>query len=335
MSIQHLLAELRNLDVKLWIEDDKLRYNAPQGVMTRDRLTELAGRKAEIMEWLNSTVQSSRIELPPVQPVARDKALPLSYAQQRLWVVSQFAPDDPNYNMPLAIRMEGRLDHGALVKALNEIIRRHEILRSSFLSIRGQAQQVIDPNPDLDLDMQDLRAVNPALRSQEVDRLQREYAEQPFDLSKGPLLRTRLLQIEDESYVLLITMHHIISDGWSIGVLFGEVGALYNAFKQGLPSPLSDLQIQYADYAAWQRAYLKDAIFDVQLGYWKKNLLNLPVLQLPTDRPRTQVQTSHGATELLHIPKNLSRALGEFSKSEESTMFMTLLAAFAIVLMVK
>jgi len=272
---------------------------------------------------------ASGLETPPIVPVSRDGDLPLSFAQQRLWFLDQLAPGNLFYNIPMAVRLKGRLDVAALERSLNEIVRRHEPLRTTFETVRGKPVQVIAPELILPLPVVDLTDLPEAEREVEAQRRAQEEVRQPFDLAEGPLLRAQLLKLDEEDHVALLTMHHIVSDGWSMGVLVREIAALYGAFSAGKPSPLPDLPIQYADFAHWQREWLQGEVLETQLDHWKQQLSDSPpVLELPTDRPRPAVQTSQGATQSFTLPKGLSESLKTLGREERATLFMTLLAAF-------
>ncbi len=267
--------------------------------------------------------------------ILRRKALdhyPLSFAQQRLWFLQQLEPGDTSYNIPQVIRLEGALDVGALRKALGAIVARHEALRTTFAVVDGDLVQVIVPTLSVELPTEDLSDLPESEREAQAQRLAREEAQRPFDLERGPLLRTKLLRLEEAEHVLLLNMHHIVSDGWSMGVLFRELGALYEAFCEGNPSPLAKLPIQYADFAVWQRQWLQGEVLDEQLSYWRRQLADVPTLQLPTDRPRPPMQTHRGARQSLVLSESLSEALKELSRREGVTLFMVLLAAFQALL---
>ncbi|MGB9179571.1 MAG: condensation domain-containing protein, partial [Pyrinomonadaceae bacterium] len=268
-----------------------------------------------------------------IAPVERSASCPLSFAQQRLWFMHLLEPASPAYNLPSAIRLEGPLDLAALRQTLDEVISRHEVLRTSFALVEGQPAQVISPALTLNLPSVDLRDLRETERETEVRRLISQEAQRPFDLSSAPLLRTTLLRLQEAEYVLLLTMHHIASDGWSMGVLVREVAALYEAFTQSRPSPLAELPIQYADYAIWQRKRLQGQMLEQQLNYWKQQLSgDLPVLELPVDRRRPQRQSFRGAQQWLKLPVQLQATLKELSRREGVTLFMTLLAAFQTLL---
>jgi amino acid adenylation domain-containing protein len=270
--------------------------------------------------------------LPPLRPVPRTGNVPLSYAQQRLWFFEQFQPETSVYTQATAVRLSGELDVEALRRTLSEIVARHEVLRTTFAVVAGEAIQVIGPPADLPLPVTDLGHLPDDEREAEV--LARAAAEtaRGFDLERGPLLRLGLLRLGAREHVLLFACHHIVSDGWSIGVFLSELSALYPAFRAGLPSPLPALPVQYADYAAWQRAWLQDEVFDRQLAYWRNQLADLPILAVPTDRPRPAVQSFRGATLTFDLPADLSEALAALSRREGVTLFMTLMAAFQALL---
>ncbi|WP_141753450.1 non-ribosomal peptide synthetase, partial [Duganella sp. HH101] len=269
----------------------------------------------------------------PMVPVGRDAAMPLSFAQQRLWFLDQFEPGSAFYNIPAAVRLNGQLDVMALQGALNEIVRRHEALRTSFASVDGTPVQVIAPELQLALETTDLSDLPHAEREAKAQWLVQDEAHTPFDLSTGPLIRARLLRMSDSEHIVLLTMHHIVSDGWSIGVLVQEVAALYGAYVQQQPSPLPELPIQYADFAHWQRQWLSGQVLQQQLDYWQGYLTGAPaLLTLPTDHPRPVHQTHRGATQPLTLSATTTAALNALSRQKQSTLFMTLTAAFNVLL---
>jgi amino acid adenylation domain-containing protein/non-ribosomal peptide synthase protein (TIGR01720 family) len=274
------------------------------------------------------------VQAPPLVRVPRGGGeLPLSFAQQRLWFLDQLEPESPFYNMAAVVHFLGSLDVSALEQSLREVVRRHEGLRTTFLGVDGRPRQIIAEEPSLTLPVIDLSALLSTAQEAERRRLTAEEGEQPFNLAKGPLLRTKLLRLSDTEHVLLLTMHHIISDGWSTGVLVREFTALYEAFQAGKPSPLPELPLQYADFAVWQRQWLDGEVLEAQLAYWKRQLGGeLPILELSTDRPRPAMQTFRGAVELVSLPKDLCKALTALSQREGVTLFMTLLATFQLLL---
>jgi amino acid adenylation domain-containing protein len=258
---------------------------------------------------------------------------PLSVGQERLWFLDQLEPGNPAYNIPAAYHITGRLNVAALERSLGEIVRRHEILRTTFPILDGQPVQVISPDVDLMLPQVDLRELTVTEREAEVQRWATQEAQQSFDLARGPLLRVRLLRLSECEHVFLLTMHHVVSDEWSVGVFMRELAALYGAFSTGKPSSLPDLPIQYADFAAWQRRWLQGAALESQLGYWRQQVGDsLPMLQLPTDRPRPPVQTYRGAKQSLELPESMGDELKALGEREAATLSMTLLAAFKTLL---
>jgi amino acid adenylation domain-containing protein len=268
-----------------------------------------------------------------IMPVSRQGELPLSFAQQRLWFLDQLEPGSPFYNIPSAVRLNGPLDVPVLERSLNEVVRRHEVLRTTFTVSEGQPRQIIAPELRLSLPLLDLQNLAPTEQEAEGRRLATDEAQRPFDLASGPLMRGSLLRLDEQEYVLLLTMHHIISDGWSMALLLREVTLLYQAFSKGEASPLAELPIQYADFAHWQRQWLQGAELEEQLAYWKRQLDGSPpLLELPTDRPRPAMQGYRGATHSFILPAQLSSALHALSQSEGVTLFMTLLAAFKTLL---
>jgi hypothetical protein len=231
------------------------------------------------------------------------------------------------------VRLSGRLDAGALERTLTEVVRRHEVLRTYFAEVEGEPVQVIAAAAPLELPVTDLSSMKEEEREAEVKRLRAEEARRPFNLKEGPLVRAKLLRLSEGEHVVLLTMHHIVTDGWSIGVLIREVAALYEAYTQGLESPLPELELQYADYAAWQRGWLQGEALEQQLGYWRKQLGGkLPVLELPTDRPRPAVQTFRGSHATFTLRHDVAEGVRELSRREGVTPFMTLLAAFQVLL---
>jgi amino acid adenylation domain-containing protein len=269
---------------------------------------------------------------PPMVRVSRDEELPLSFAQQRQWILDQLDPGSSSYNIPTAIRLHGQLDVAALERTFTEIVNRHESLRTNFAVVGGRPVQVIRPAQPVTLRITDLRAFEETERDAEARREVIAEAKRSFDLARDVLLRASLIRLEDDHYVLACTMHHIASDGWSIGVLVKELTTLYTAFRANEPSPLPELPIQYADFAHWQQTWLQGEVLEKQLDYWKRQLDQVPPLLLPTDRPRPAVQTFPGSAEVVILNKDLTRQLKALSQREGGTLFMVLLAALKTVL---
>ena len=270
--------------------------------------------------------------LPQVEEADEVAIFPTSFAQQRLWFLDQREPHSAAYNVPAAFRILGDIDVEALERSFSEVVRRHEVLRTTFRIVKGYPMQCIAPARDVTLPITDLRGLEPADRREQERRLITEEAWRPFNLARGPLIRAKLLQTGDAEHVLLMTQHHIICDERSDGVFMRELIAAYEAFAEGRKPNLPELPIQYADFAQRQRAFLLDGALEDQLRYWREKLADLPLLQLWTDRPRPTSQTFSGASEPVELPAELTNALEGLSKSEGATLFMTLLTAFKALL---
>ena len=265
------------------------------------------------------------LSVPPIQPRTQREQLPLSFAQERLWFLYQLEGPSATYNMPEAIRITGDLDIQALQQALSEIVRRHEVLRTSFQTVNGTPIQVIYPKVAINVNVVDLQQLEATERETVLQQQAQQEAITPFDLEIAPLIRCSLLRISTREYVLLLTMHHIVSDGWSMGVFIQELSTLYQAFCAGEPSPLPELPIQYADFAIWQRQWLSGEVLESQLNYWQQQLQDAPeLLQLPTDRPRPNVQTYRGNTVSFTLNPDLIEKLQNLSRESGTTLFMTL-----------
>jgi amino acid adenylation domain-containing protein/thioester reductase-like protein len=339
-TIEEFLSYLCSQDIKLWAEGDacggqsqRLRCNAPKEALTPDIKAELAARKAEIIAFISQANQALKSISESIQPVPRLGNIRLSFAQQRLWFFSQLEPNSSAYNISIAIKLTGKLNIAALSKSMAEIIQRHEILRTRFTVVDGEPIQVIGNGENFTFPVIDLQALAKEQKQQEVLNLAALEAQKPFDLVQGTLIRASLLQLSETDHVVLLTMHHIVSDGWSMGIFIKEISALYTAFSQGQPSPLPKLPIQYVDFAVWQRQWLQGEVLNNQLNYWKQQLSgNLPVLELPTDCPRPAIQSYRGATKSFVLSSSVTAALKKLSQQEGVSLFMTLLAAFKVLL---
>ena len=291
--------------------------------------------EAPTVSALSAAVTAARREaalpLPPLAPVPRGARLPLSFPQQRLWFMDRLAPDVSTYNMPFAGEVHGPLDVAALAASLMEVVRRHEILRSRFFEVDGQPwQEIVAPGP-FPLPLIDLAALPEERRRPALARLGREEAGRIFDLGRGPLLRARLIRLAAADHVLLLTQHHIVSDGVSGEILQRELSALYVAALTGEPSPLPEQRIQYGDFAAWQRAW-PEAVLEGQLAYWRQTLAGLATLEVPTDHPRPPVLTFKGRTEPVVVPAAAGAGMGSLARGQRVTLFMTFLAVWQAVL---
>ncbi|NVJ19217.1 non-ribosomal peptide synthetase/type I polyketide synthase, partial [Myxococcus sp. AM010] len=278
-------------------------------------------------------MRASAPQLPALRPVPRDGNLPPSFAQQRLWLIDQLQPGGSQYNLPGAVRLEGALDTEALRRALEYLVRRHEPLRTCFVMRDGDPLQVIHPATDQALPLKDLTGLPQDDREAEARRLAATEAGQPFDLSAGPLLRTLLLKLDAELHVLVLTMHHIVSDGWSLGVIVREVAAAYDAFAQGRSPALPPLPIQYADFASWQRQWLQGKVLTAQVDWWKEQLAGAPqVLDLPTDKPRPTQRSQFGELHPIHLPQDVVAPFLALARQAGGTPYMALLAVWQVLL---
>ncbi len=289
---------------------------------------------AEFAQWVEQALRENE-EIPIIPSlIARERPeeIPLSYAQQRLWFLSQLEPESTAYLASRTLKMRGSLDVPALERSLQELICRHESLRTTFAERAGQPVQVIHQRSRASLPMIDLQGLQQERRVAEARWLASQEAQRPCDLVWGPLLRTSLLRLGSQEHIFLLTLHHIITDGWSNEVLVREFATLYQACVDGLSSPLAPLLIQYADYALWQREWLQGEMLEAQLAYWRKQLANVPSLALPTDYSRTSGHTYRGAVLSLALPEELSQRLITLSQQEAVTLFMLLLTAFQVLL---
>jgi len=330
MSAEHFLAGLEDQGIRFWLEDDRLHFDAPAGLFTPELRGELKSRKAEIVELLEARArETDEMSIPP-----RDDPVesPLSFAQQRLWFFDRLTGGSTLYNIVRVARVTGPLAAAALARAVAALAGRHESLRTTFAETSGDPVQRIAGTSTVELAVEDLTGLDPDERESRVTGLSSEEYAQPFDLVRGPIMRVKLLRLADEDHALAIAMHHIVSDGWSMGVLFRELAELYAAELQTRASRLASLETHYADFAVWQHAQLAGPKLEKQLDYWKQALGNLPALQLPEDHPRPQTQTFDGAYVARELSAKLSGKLHDVSRKSGATPFMVLLAAFVLLL---
>ncbi|HEX3249421.1 MAG TPA: condensation domain-containing protein, partial [Pyrinomonadaceae bacterium] len=287
----------------------------------------------ELAQQVESAIRAKQsLQVPPLERVANRDHLPLSFAQQRVWFFDQMEPGNPAYNIPFAVRLKGDLNVPAMERALSEIVRRHEALRTTFPTIDNiPVQHIASPQP-LALPLFDLSALDESQRESEVEKLATLEARRSFDLTRGPLLRATLLRVAADEHVALLTMHHIVSDGWSIGILVRELATLYRSYSQEQEPGLPELPIQYGDYAVWQREWLQGEVLEGELRYWREQLAGASVLELPVDHARSAVQRFHGSHASLMLTPELSAALKQLGRGEGATLFMTLLSAFNVLL---
>jgi amino acid adenylation domain-containing protein len=310
--------ELKNrIEVDLEVEVSVADFF--EGMSTRSLVT-------KILAQITAEAFIPRESLSQVQ---KAEVYPLSFAQQRLWFLDRLEPGNPAYNISLAVNLKGELEVTLLEQSLNEIIRRHETLRTTFTTVNGQPMQIIAASLKLSLSVIDYQKSIESQGDAAVEQFLTEQSQQPFDLTQGLLLRAKLLRLAPQEHILLLEMHHIISDGWSTEVFLQEMASLYKAFLAGTSSPLPKISIQYKDFAHWQRQWLQGEILQTQLSYWKQQLEGIPAaLQLPTDRPRPAVQTSHGAQQSIELSEVVIKQLKAIARQEGVTLFMLLLAAF-------
>ncbi|NEP11784.1 MAG: amino acid adenylation domain-containing protein, partial [Symploca sp. SIO2C1] len=333
-TLKEFLSELANQDVKLWVEDGRLRCNAPEGVLTSDIRTQLSENKQDIITFLQQTDLELDDNLPPLIPIERNRnLLPLSFAQQRLWVLEKLGIVSNAYNAPLTLYLRGTLQLMALKQSLSELISRHETLRTTFKEINGTPVQIIQSPYELELPEVDLSGLTPSRQKNQLQQLLQQENQQPFNIEQEPPIRAKLFKLNEKEHMLLVIVHHIATDGWSVPVFVRELSTSYQAAVMGRPSPLLELPVQYADFAIWQRNWLQGVTLETQLNYWKEKLKELTHLQLPTDHPRPATETFRGAEQIFSLStKELTAKLNRLSQQQGVTLFITLLAAFKVLL---
>lgn len=332
-SVLELLTQLRKLEIRIRADGDRLRLNAPPGAVTLELKSQIASMKYQLLEFLRHADQHNAGDPDRIPRRPNRGKAPLSFAQQRLWAMDRLGSKSMAYVTQVPVRIEGPLNPEAWRQSLAEFIRRHEILRSTIQEADGEPYQVADFAHLEEMPLVDLRYLSQSERSRQVQRLITADADFPFDLRRGPLVRLKLLWLEEREHVLLIVFHHIVADGWTLGILAKELLALYEAYLAGRPSSLPELPLQFGDYASWQRERLKCARLDKLTSYWERQLSGLPpLLDLPTDRPRPDVESFRGATKPFTLPKELNEALTRLASSERVSRFMVLLAALNVLL---
>ncbi len=332
-TIVEFVCYLQSLGITLEADENRLRCQAPEGILTPALRQEIGDRKPELLQFLQRAKQSKSNAHLPIQPVARDGHLSLSFAQQRLWFLHHLSPDSRSYNALEILQIEGLLNLTVLEQSLGELINRHEIFRTTFPTVSGEPiQQILPPSP-FRLKVDNYQDLSPNEQSAKIQQIAELEARKAFDLTVGPLIQLRLLQLSSQKSVLLLKIHHIIYDGWSFGILIRELSALYEAFLNNLSNPLPPLSIQYADFAVWQRQYLSGEVLDKQLKYWQEQLTTVPpVLTLPTDKPRPAIQNFQGGVERFQLDQNVTQGLKKLGQDHGATLFMTLLAGFGVLL---
>ncbi|MDJ0598488.1 MAG: amino acid adenylation domain-containing protein [Crocosphaera sp.] len=330
MTVIELLSTLRGSNIQLWLDGDRLRYHAPQGAMTSQLLSQIAEKKTEIIEIL----QKNQGKPPQITAqVHRESHFPLSFTQQRLWFLEQLIRDPSVYHICGGITLRGPLKVDRLEQCLNEIIQRHESLRTSINVVNEQPRQVIHSEVTLTLKHLNLQQIPQPQQPEAITLLLTEEAQKPFNLANAPLLKATLLHLAKFEYILVLTLHHLVFDAWSTAILVKELKALYEAKYNGNPASLPKLPLQYKDFAVWQQKWLQGDVLNRQLSYWKQTLQGqLPYLQLPTDYPPSSSSSFEGDSQSFLLSQPLSNALKTFSQQQGVTLFMTLLAAFKTLL---
>ncbi len=328
MNTLQFLQHIRGLGVRLWIEGDQLKLQAPKGVLTAELREQLAMQKSAILSLLQATQSVIRSE-PPLQALARSgEPLPLALAQQRLWFIQQLNPITAAYHIPIVVELQGALDRALLEQALNVVIARHETLRTSITPINGMPMQQIAATIELALRQQSLPITPDQRAINDIEALIQHEIQEPFDLTHAPLLRALLINYRDDHAVLVLTIHHLVADGWSIGVLAQELASSYKTLREGKPSTLPPLEIQYTDYAEWQRRWLAEHQAK-QLDFWRQHLDGEPgLLQLPYDYPRPIVQQFRGARQPIVLDASQTNAIRQLAQQAGTTLFVILLACF-------
>ena len=332
MKAAEFLKELLGEGIRLRLEGDRLISEAPPGVLTPGRMAEIRMRKEEVIAFLVRGGLGGVPSPPPIRRLSQAEPAPLSFAQQRLWFLDRIEQRSDLYNLPLTIKLAGRLDREVLRRSIEAIVARHEVLRTTFPDVDGIPYQSVSPDSASACWEWRETDVGAQVSEEGLAELLRVEAGRPFDLASGPLLRVGLFRRGEEDHVLQVVMHHTVSDAWSMGVFWSELGALYEAFLAGEPSPLPELPIQCADFAVWQREWLKGEVLEEQLSYWRERLADLAPLELPTDRPRPAVQSFRGGTQPLRLGPELVRTLRALGLREGATLFMTMTAAFQTLL---
>ena len=333
MSVGHIFSALEQIGAQLSIDGDQLVVRSSKFSISSVLREQIRANRELILSVLRDRERARGLAKPALVVQLRPDVVPLSFAQERLWLLEQIGGVGSAYHIPASVRLRGTLDIGALERSFAAVVERHEGLRTRFEVADGSPVQVIDPPGLFELSIEDLSGLAEDGRASAARERVHVLAQQRFDLERGPLFRAHLLRLSENDHVAVVVMHHIVSDGWSVGVLIREVGALYAAFSQGRSSPLPELAVQYADYALWQRGWLRGDILEKQVSYWKERLRGAPAaLELPTDRPRPAVQSYRGAHLGFALPAELTGSLNDLARGEGATLFMVLLAAFQVVL---
>jgi amino acid adenylation domain-containing protein len=330
MTVKELLSVLRERKVAIRAEAGQLRVSAPEGALTPDIQDQIRLLKADLITYLSGHLPKQG-GTGVIEPVSREGPLPVSFAQERLWFLDQYEEDTGAYDIPVTFQLVGSVDAGALRRSVDELVARHEILRTTFPSKGGTPFQAISADVEgaWEWGEEDISGLTD---DAEVRRRIEAEVRRPFDLEQGPLLRVCLFHQSESRHLLQVTMHHIVSDGWTTGIFNRELSEVYGALVRGEESPLSELPIQYGDFAVWQREWLQGEMLETQLSYWRNQLADVKPLQLPTDRPRPAIQTFSGRGLRVQFEAGLVEGLEKLSRAEGTTLYMTLMAAFQLLL---
>lgn len=333
MNTIEFINHLRKLDINLFLEGERLRCNAPEGTLTPVLKSEISDRKAEIISFLQQANLQAKTTAIALISRTENKTFPLSFAQEGLWFLYELQPNIPFYNIPLNLHFSGQLDIAALESSLQLSIARHEILRTNFITVDGKPAQVINATRDFTLPVVDLRSLSASQRDLEYQKLASLAISYVFNLAEDSLIRAELVQLTPTENILLLTIHHIIFDGWSVNIFIQELTTIYSALvEQGKPH-LPEINLQYVDFAVWQKQWLQGEVLESQLAYWQQKLTGMPaLLELPTDRPRPAVQSFRGETQVFTIEPEISEALVNLSQQQGVTLFTLLLTAFKVLL---
>ncbi len=332
-QIMDLMVQLRDLGCRIYTEGDKLRLRTTKNTLPTELTQEIKAHKAEILAFLNSAKDKGVVSQ-EIPKLPENKPKQLSFAQQRLWFLGQLEDSNATYNMPMSLQLDGKLNFDALDSSFTYIVERHSSLRTYFPTVAGQPQIQIKSIEDFDiLTRQDLRHLDQETHSATIQKLINDYIQEPFNLNSGPLFKAKLLRLKEDKFALLINMHHIVSDGWSMGIFVRELRHAYSAFDQGKKPTLEPLPIQYSDFATWQRNWLQGKVLDTQLNYWQQKLRNAPpLLELPTDNPRPSLQSYRGSHYSHTLNPELTQKLNTLSQQQGVSLYMLLLAAFSLLL---
>src|SRR3990167_4801158 len=332
MTVFELISRLGAAGIKLWVEDGQLKFKAPKGALTPELKDALVARKQDVIDFISGTrISSGDADRIPV--VDRSKPLPLSHAQNRLWFIEQLTPGNSTFHIPAPLFLTGILDLPALEKAFLKLLQRHEALRTVFRVVNDEPMQIVQAVERFIVPVDDLTTLGVGERDAEARRRIEREIRAPFKLDQGPLLRAHLYKLDDNRYGLLVVMHHIVTDGWSMVIFVREIAALYAAERMGMNSPLPPIEIQYGDFAQWQRHWLQGEVLERQLGYWRTQLAGAPEqLMLPFDRSRPPMQTSNGAVLDVRLDEALTLQIKAVARQFDTTPYVILLAVYKIVL---